>query len=542
MSRSSRARSFSSLLLVGLAACAADASEGPELSGSSEAVKTAKKSITLSPLGTYSSGLFNQAAAEITAHDPVTQRLFVVNATNGKIDVLDVNDPTTPTLIDSIDLSALGAGANSVAMHDGLLAVAIEGHVKQDPGTIAFFNADGTLLNALPAGALPDMIKFTPNGRYVLTANEGEPNATYTVDPEGSVSIVDVSGCIEDLDESDVVTADFRRFNGTTLDPSVRIFGPNATVAQDLEPEYIAVDQNSKTAYVTMQENNAIAIVDIRRGRVIDIVGLGFKDHSLPGNGFDASDRDTGVNIANWPTKGMYMPDAIAALKFRGDTYLLTVNEGDAREYGTFIEEVRINSSSYVLDPTTFPNAAFLKQDANLGRLRATSKSGDTDGDGDFDVIHTFGARSMTTWDSRIRLVNDTGDEMERVTAAAHPANFNASHDNNTRDARSPSKGPEPEALAIGKVAGRTYAFAGLERISGLMVYDVTDPRTPVLVEYVNERDFSQAPASGLAGDLGPEGILFIEGDDSPTGEPLLVVSNEVSGSVTLYEIQRVRN
>jgi hypothetical protein len=83
--------------------------------------------------------------------------------------------------------------------------------------------------------------------------------------------------------QNDVRTADFKTFNNPNvpLDPSIRIFGPNATVAQDIEPEYIAVSHDSRTAWATCQENNALAIIDIRSATVTKLVGLDFKDHSL---------------------------------------------------------------------------------------------------------------------------------------------------------------------------------------------------------------------------------------------------------------------
>lgn len=495
------------------------------------------REISLTALGTYETGLFNQAAAEITAYDEGTERLFVVSGTSTVITVLDVSDPGAPVQVDTIDVSAVGGGANSVASHGGLLAVAVEGFDRTQPGVIAFYTAYGSLIRTVPAGVVPDMVKFSPDHRYVLSANEGEPTADYSVDPEGSITIVDLARGVRRLRPSDVTQLDFRAFNNATLDPSVRIFGPNATVAQDLEPEYIAIDAESRMAYVTLQENNAMAVVDIRRRRITKVVGLGSKDHMLPGNGFDASDRDNAINIQNWPTHGMYQPDSIAAVDYRGRTYLLTANEGDAREWGAFVDEIRIKDAAYVLDPVIFPNAAALKLDPALGRLRASRFSGDTDHDGDFDVIYTFGARSMSVFRPDGSNVWDSGDAFEQMTAALYPANFNASHDANTADARSTSKGPEPEALTVAEIRGRTYAFAGLERIGGIMIYDATDPRDPVFMEYHNDRDFAGVPANGTAGDLGPEGMLFIDECDSPNGEPLLVVSNEVSGTVTIYQI-----
>jgi hypothetical protein len=170
-----------------------------------------------------------------------------------------------------------------------------------------------------------------------------------------------------------------------------------------------------------------------------------------------------------------------------------------------------------------------------------TRAQGDIDGDGDFDVLHSFGGRSFSIRDTQGNLVFDSGDQLERITAALLPNYFNASNDNNTRDSRSPSKGPEPEGLAIGQAYGRTYAFVGLERIGGIASYDITDPHAPIFVDYVNHRDFLTAINSGLAGDLGPEGLLFIKGENSPTGTPLLVTGNEVSGTTTIFAITKTK-
>ncbi|MGL5035231.1 MAG: choice-of-anchor I family protein, partial [Microcystaceae cyanobacterium] len=249
----------------------------------------------------------------------------------------------------------------------------------------------------------------------------------------------------------------------------------------------------------------------------------------------DASDRDSAINIRNWPIFGMFQPDAIASYTANNQTYYITANEGDAREYGDYVEGVRI--STLTLDPVAFPNAAELKNNANLGRLLVTTERGDTDGDGDYDQLYTFGGRSLSIWNNQGQLVFDSGDDFERITAEQFPEYFNVSNSNNTLDNRSDDKGPEPEGLVTGKINGRTYAFVGLERIGGVMVYDVTDPVSPTFVQYINNRDFTVATSSAAAKDLGPEGLAFIAAADSPNGKPLLVVANEVSGTTTIYEI-----
>lgn len=500
--------------------------------------------ISIRPIGTYSAGVFNAGGAEIVEYDPRTRQLFVVNLDTNSIDVLDINNPHAPFRSFSIDLTPFGAHPNSVSVDKGEVAVAVEAVVKTDPGKVVFFDTNGRFLSAVTVGALPDMLTYTPDGRTVLVANEAEPNsynAATSVDPEGSVSIIDVKHGAARITQANVITAGFTQFNSAILDPSIRIFGPNATVAQDLEPEYITVSHDSKTAWVTLQEANAIGVLNIHARQFTKLVGLGFKDHSLPGNAFDASDRDgpsnTGlVNIANWPVFGMYQPDAIASFRYRSETYLITANEGDSRDYPGFNEEVRV--SSLTLDPTAFPNGAALKTNAQLGRLTVTSTKGNTDGDNDFDQLYVLGARSFSIRNASGGLIFDSGDQFEQITAQANPAGFNSSNDSNASfDTRSDNKGPEPEGVAVGELFGRTFAFICLERIGGIMVYDITDPFAPRFVQYVNNRNFSGNPATGTAGDLGPEGIVFIPGSDSPTHKPLLVTASEISGTTTVYEI-----
>lgn len=490
--------------------------------------------INLQPLGTFQTGVFDEGAAEISAYDPMSQRLFVVNANAATIDILDLSDPANPKKIGEINAAQFGAGANSVAVQDGLVAIAIEAETVTDPGKVVFFDTDGSFLSEVEVGALPDMLTFTPDGKQVLVANEGEPDGD--IDPEGSVSIIDLSRGIE---KAKVKTAGFRRFNRKReelIEDGVRIF-PDKTVAQDVEPEFISVSPDGKKAFITLQEANAVAVLDLKKQRITEILPLGVKDHSQPGNGLDASDRDDAINIQNWPVFGLYLPDAIATFEANGQTYFITANEGDDRG-----ENERI--ADLTLDPKAFPNAAELQLDENLGRLDASTIDGDIDGDGDYDQLFTYGSRSFSIFDSKGKLVFDSGDDFERITAELFPNNFNSNNDeNNSFDSRSDNKGPEPEGVVVGEVDGRTYAFIGLERIGGVMVYDVTDPDESTFVQYINNRNFeveaqlADGSTNPLVGDLGPEGLTFIAAEDSPSGVPLLVVTNEVSGSTTIYEV-----
>lgn len=532
------ARILAALPLI--AAFSSGCGDGGEFAfdGEDTAVESAalRRPPELTRLGSYvAEGGFDVGASEIVAYDAKSRTLFVVNGALSRIDRVSIADPRAPFLLGSIDVTPWGRQANSVAVSSrGVVAAAIEAVDKQAPGTVVFFDREGNLLSSVEVGALPDMLTFTPDERTVLVANEGEPSADYSVDPEGSVSIIDLSRGARRVSQDDVRTADFQAFDRESLDPSVRIFGPGASVAQDLEPESIAVSRDSKQAWVTLQENNAIAVIDIRRARVKRVVGLGFKDHSEPENGLDPSDKDGVSAIAPHPVFGVYMPDAIASISSSDRTYLVMANEGDAREYGTFVEATRI--AKLKLDPDAFPDAVALQADAALGRLNVTPFNGDIDGDGDFDSLYAFGARSFSIRDTAGRLVFDSGDQIEQLTLEAYPNGFNANSTANAADARSDDKGPEPEGLTVGKVRGRTYAFIGLERIGGVAVYDVTRPRDAHFVQYLNTRDFAGLPANGTAGDLAPEGLLFIPASTSPTRRALLAVGYETSGTTTVFE------
>lgn len=499
------------------------------------------RAIDLELLGTHRTGIFDEGAQEVVAWDPAHHRLYAVNAAAAVVEVLDLSDPADPHKIAELDAgldTGDGAGANSVAVKAGLVAVAVERDPVQLPGYVAFYDA-ATLayLGKAPVGALPDMVVFTSDGSKVLVANEGEPSGDYGVDPEGSVSIVDVSN---GASNATVRTAGFAAFNkhrDELVAAGVRIYGPGATVAQDLEPEYIAVADHEPLAWVVLQENNAIAEINLASARVMRILPLGVKDHSLPGYELDASNSDDAIRIESWPVFGLYQPDATVFFRDGGKRWLAMVNEGDVREYDAFEEAARVRDLD--LDPGTFPDAATLQANANLGRLNVTTTLGDTDGDGDFDALYAFGARSLTIRDAASgKPVWDSGNEIESVTANLDPAHFNSNNDDNDSfDARSDDKGPEPEALAIGELDGRRYAFVGLERVGGVVIYDITDPTAPEFRMWVNNRDWTKDAEDPDAGDLGPESIVFIPAAESPDSRPLLVVANEVSGSTSVYRI-----
>ena len=508
-------------------------------------------------IGRYSTGIYDKAAAEISAYDEVSKRMFVTNGPDTTIRVVDISKPANPVQINTISIKPYGMDLTSVACMDGVLAVCVINKLgKTENGHVVFFNASTlAFMSKVDVGANPDMLTFSPNGKMVLVANEGEPNSDYTIDKEGSISIIDISKGIATLTQNEVKTAGFTDFNGTNIDWKIKITGKiqsggtflrNSTIAEDLEPEYVTVSDDSKTAWATCQENNCIAVIDLTTAKVTKLIPLGFKDHSLSGNGLDATDNGATINIKNFPVFGMYMPDAIGSYKVGDTTFLFTANEGDARaDWGAANnEEIRFGSSSYIVDTAKFggaTNVAALKAISAMGRLNLTKAFGDFNKDGKYDSAFCYGARSFSVWNSVTgKLAWDSKDQFEQKFATLFPSNFNASHTSNTIDTRSDDKGPEPESIAIGKILDSTYAFVGLERIGGIMIYNITNPNKPYFVNYINTRNFSVTPGSGTlstVGDLGPEGLVFIPKSKSPNGQDLLLVSNEISGTVAIIQL-----
>ena len=683
--------------------------------------KKQQKTFNTTLLGRYTDG--RDGACEISAYDSTTAQLFITNSESDSIDIVSIQNPQAPALIGGVDVTLYGGGVNSlVNIGNGYIAAAIEDTNAQAPGKVVFFDINGLYINEVTVGVLPDMITVTEDKSKVITANEGEPNDDYDVDPLGSVSVIDISGGITNVTQADVTTLDFTSYNGqesalraqgalifgkqpiatptdlffseysegsssnkyieiyngtgssvdlsnyvimqnsnggpwdeytdvlsgtladgdvyvianSSASPSIlaeadltgsgicffngddaraliKVIGTDTTicdfigdfpndpgsgwnvagvtngtqnhtlvrknwvnkgndnwslsagsnvfdsewivypqdsivslgshslvstkhssVAEDLEPEYVTTDENSATAYVVCQENNAIAIIDLTTLTLDTIVGLGFKDFNLPGNGFDASNQDNGINIQNWPVKGAYQPDAIDYYSVNNTSYLVTANEGDARDYDGYSAEVRMDDLTF--DPTAFPNAVTLQTNDNLGRLKTFTEDviGDTDGDGDVDELYAYGARSFSIWDQDGNLVWDSGDDFEQYIAANHPTFFNCNDGlASEMDDRSDDKGPEPEAVTVGQIGNSYYAFIGLERQGGVMVYDVTDPTTPSFVNFIETYDTT----SGTMTDIAPEGLVFVPADESHNGENLLIVSSEVSGTVAIYEI-----
>ena len=491
--------------------------------------------IQLNYIGSFDPSGNNNSSTEIVVHDPATQRLFTISSLTDVFDIIDFSKPSIPSVVNTVNMTPYG-GITSIAVKNGIIAAASPNTNPQQNGSVVFFDINGNFLKQVTVGALPDMITFTPDGTKVITANEGEPNDAYTVDPEGTISIIDISGGIGNLTQSNVTTLNFNNFDSQVAAltaTGLRKVRTNNTLSQDLEPEYVTVSADSQKAWVTLQENNAIAEVDLVTKNITGIWGLGKKDMSLPGNGFDASDNNGEVLIANWPVKAYYLPDAVQNYKIGNTNYIVTANEGDEKDLLGYSERTTVGANSYMLDPTIFPNANILKASHNLGRFRVSSATGNTDGDSDFEEIAALGARSFSIFNADTKQqVYDSGDQFERYIADKQPLIFNADNESNTIKSRSRAKGPEPEGVALGTINGQTYAFITLERTGGIMVYNITNPNNPTFTDYKHSRS-----TSAYGGDNGPEGIIYIAPENTTTNKGYVIIANEISGTLSMYEV-----
>ena len=251
-------------------------------------------------LGMYDHDAGTFGTLEIPAYDPVTQRLFLVNVLEKSIDIVNMSNPTLPVLEDRVDLSRIGEPNSIDIRHsDGTLAIAVHKErteyeiisgiqypiIKDEPmiGLVYFIDTSGKALAIVNAGYQPDMITFTPDGNTILVANEGQPSADYKADPEGSVTIIDVSGPLDELNQDDVKHAYFHQFESQREElaaQGIRVFGPSANLSVDFEPEYITVSPDSTMAWVAIQEANAVAELDVINGEFTRLMPLGFKPHS----------------------------------------------------------------------------------------------------------------------------------------------------------------------------------------------------------------------------------------------------------------------
>ncbi|NDA98823.1 MAG: hypothetical protein EBZ94_05560, partial [Crocinitomicaceae bacterium] len=503
---------------------------------------TSSNELNLSLLTSFSNGATGTNSAEIASFDPTVDRLYIANSIGRKLDIINFSNPSSPQLLSSISMVPYG-NINSVTTNNGIVALAIENIDPQANGSVVFLNANGDFIKQVAVGAMPDMITFNKTFTKILTANEGEPNMANTVDPEGSVSIIDLSPGIANLTDANVTNIGFTAYNSqraSLVSQGIRIFSSSLTVAQDLEPEYITISDDNTKAFVGIQEANALLTINLTNNSIISLTALGYSSYgSGSNNAMDASDLSGEILITgNLPIKGAYMPDALAFGTIAGQGYIFSANEGDGRELTSIIDANRISSATFTnLDATAFPDAEILKNTSFLGRLNALKYSGDTDGDGDYDELHVMSGRSFSIWNATTgALVYDSKDLIEQIISK-HPvfsAIFNASNTTGTPSLknRSDDKGPEVEGIAFQMISGKPYAFVSLERVGGVMIFNVENPTNPIYVGYANNRSTT---VSGP--DLGAEGIITISAEDSPNGNNIVILANEVSSTLSIYQL-----
>lgn len=515
------------------------------------ASRTGQDQLNITHKGRYTSGAdFDKGGTEIVKYNPKNGYAYSVNGDKEALDIIDVKHPGKDgaiNLVKRIYLQDNGIEAGdltSVTVHPSgdYVAVSAPAVDKTKPGHVVFYGSNGDYINNVTVGSLPDMVTFSKDGKYLLVANEGEPSDDYTVNPPGSVSVIDVTGGPANVNANNVRTAMFTKEH----QEGIRALGPNAEDAYlNIEPEYIAVDSQSKYAYVTLQEVSAIAKVDIAKGQIVQVKGLPYKDHSLAQNAMDVSDEDGKSELRRVPVLGLLQPDGIDTYDYNGETYLLIANEGDSQDYEGYSEEKRVKKlkDDIQLDVRYYQgytqaelddmveNGLF--DDEQLGRLKVTTSHAFKDGNGKYNALVSYGGRSFSILRaSDLEMIYDSGSDIEQRVLDLLPERFNANYetaDDIKVDDRSDDKGPEAENVVVGKVGSHSYAFVGLERVGGIMIYDITNPNEPYFVKYLYDPDNK---------DISPEGITFESAEDSPNGKPMLIASFELSGTTSAWELE----
>jgi hypothetical protein len=504
-----------------------------------------------------------EGGAEIPAFHARSKRLFATNGVRNSIDIYDLSEPTKPQRINRVELKSYGTDVTSVAAGKNVIVAAVHkaelfsasGVPTTPSGVLVVMDIDGKVLSAPDLkGVLPDSVTFTPSGTTALVAIEGQPvcakddpatpnnestDYSRAIDPKGGVSVVDLS--VPSNPEVNFVSFDSfsvraLRAKGLALSSVVN------DSSKDLEPEFIVALDDAK-AYVTLQEANGLGVLDVKKGSWIDVrKAFESKLFETP---IDTSDRDSGKGPRTYANVvGASQPDAIAGFKVGSGDYLVTANEGDAREYTCLNDDVR--GSSLKVDSRRFPDWKTLSGSAELGRAKVNPNAGDRDGDGDIDTIHLRGSRSMTIYRNGIPIW-DSQKLLEDIQISAFGvSNINGSHAlstdkllvNYTPQDRSDDKGSEPEGVAVGTVSGSRIAVLGLERMSALVVFDISAPSAPTLIKWIQMLPITSTPVTQATA-WSPEGIIFIPAEKSPNGKPLFISSYELSGSLAIHQIEK---
>ncbi|MCA9272583.1 MAG: hypothetical protein KDA31_06010 [Phycisphaerales bacterium] len=388
---------------------------------------------------------------EIAAYDSSSACVLVTLAKPAEVAVIDVSDVLAPREVRRIGFRDIGPTINSVACHDGICVVALNAEPSTDPGSVVFFDIEGTRSHTVRVGAMPDMVTFTPDGKHVLTANEGEP--ADGIDPDGSVSVID-------LFNYTVRTIELSHVTGPV--PVTWLTDPADAPASLIEPEYIAVAPDSSVAYVVCQENNAVAVVDIESGKLLSWHPLGTEV--------------VGDILA------LRQPDTIIAFETPDGLRVVTANEGDPRdEWGA--------------DGT-----------AEYQGIEVVASSLAKDG-----IPIRFGTQSISLYDASIGLLDDSRDAFVREIESMRDRGIIDKHTAKTIAKRDGKRGVEPEGLAHTRISETEHIFVGLERAGMIAHFACGAPYTKLeFVEIVQIE--TPVPDGDLAS---PEGLLVLPSRES---------------------------
>ena len=486
----------------------------------------------------HQSGLFDQGGVERMAFDENGKKYYTTNASQLSFNIYGFKGKNA-VLEKTISVSNFVGSINDIDASNGLVAVIGNAGLAQLPGKLLLYDTTGSLLKVLTVGPAPKRVRFNQSGARLFITNEGVPSNDYLSDPKGGLSIVDIgANDPRFLTQQAHDLLDFSILDSTqNIDSNVRIFGNNGkqTIAQDLEPEQVALDEQRFKAYVSLPENNALAIFDYGSRSLDTVVPLGYKDWSDPALGLDASDAARNINIRSYPSLyGMYQATDIETFRVNGELFVLTVNEGAFRDFTGYSELTQVKD--LFLDPNVFTNLSQLIKDTMLGNLRVTTTMGDADSNFVYTELYAYGGRSFSIRDSLGRLIWDSGKDLEQITATLEANSFNsAANDNNSRKARSSYMGPQPTAVAINFTPHGLTAVIALGEMGGYLFYDLQNPRKPSFMSYELRRDFSVPASSAMAGDLGPQEISLQNLTSTPLGVPTLFAANAVSGNLSVY-------
>ena len=503
-----------------------------------------------------------EGSHEIVTYHAGSKRIFATNGVKNSIDIFDISDVANPKKVSSVSLAPYGNDVTSVAAGKDVVVAAVlvtetfsaTGVPTTPNGKIVVFDTNGKVLSSADVlGVLPDAVTFAPNGTTALVAIEAslvcakdnpatpekeETDYTKASDPVGGVSVVDLSNPATPV----VKFAGFDQFKVAAMKAKgIAVSSVVNNVSKDFEPEFVTAVDN-KTAYVTIQEANAIGKLNIETATFEDVTRAFESNLSYVAR--DTSDRDSGAGPRSYRNVvGASQPDAIAGFKYGAGNYFITANEGDAREYTCLNDDLR--AASLKVDTRRFPNWSTLSGSAELGRAKVNPTMGDKDGDGDIDTIHLRGSYSMTMYRNGMPIW-DSGELLDQIQIKAFGvANINGSHSyskdkstmNYVGQDRSDDKGAEPESVALGMVGDRRIAILGLERMTALVIFDITQPRVPVFQEWLQMLPTTATPAKDVK-HWSPEGLVFVPADKSPSGKALIITSYELSGSISIHQIE----